>query len=65
MTTTTRYGVLLAGVLMPTTHLSRSAAYRAAIEEERRAPNLEAEVVTLEITVRQDFAPTNERTATP
>ena len=30
--THTRYGVLLAGVLMPTTHLSREAAYRAALE---------------------------------
>ena len=62
--THTRYGVLLAGVLMPTTHLSREAAYRAALDEERRAPNLEAEVVTLEITVRQDFPHTHERTAT-
>jgi len=63
--TTTRYGVLLAGVLMPTTHLSRASACRAALEEERRAPHLEAEVVTLRITVEQDSNPTTERTATP
>lgn len=63
-TKTTRYGVLLAGALMPTTHLSREAAYRAALAEERAA-NLEAEVVTLEITVRKDFTTTTERTATP
>lgn len=63
-TKTTRYGVLLAGSLMTTTYLSREAAYRAALTEERSS-NLEAEVVTLDITVRKDFTTTTERTATP